>query len=148
NREGKKIAVVAFNVKERDLLYLEKHSGEQLPEAIEEWGTASDQRIAKICRDYGVSLEFDSKSLKYFAPGRAYQPDTPHSLRTDGRVTPFYWSLASVKRKGGTIRLPHLLDPDDVDERAIGVLSTIEDLLAASWDDEEHFQGLINRLPS
>ena len=146
-REGKKIAVVAFNVKERDLLFLERNSGQQLPEAIAEWGSPSERRIATICREYGVSLEFEGETLKYFAPGRAYEPDTPHSLRTDGSVAPFYWSLESVKRKGGTIRLPHLLDPDDVDERAIGVLASIEDLLADSWADEEHFQGLINRLP-
>jgi hypothetical protein len=146
-REGKKVAVVAFNVKERDLLYLEKNSGHQLPETIEEWGGRSERRIATICREYGVSLEFDGRNLKYFAPGRARDPDTPHSLRTDGKVSPFYWSLESVKREGGTIRLPHLLDPDDIDERAIGVLATIEDLLGDAWAEEEHFQGLINRLP-
>ena len=144
-RERKKIAVIAFNVKERDLLYLEKHSDIQLSELVEECGSLSEKRIAEICREYNVSLEFDAKTLKYFAPGRASDPDTPHSLRGDGTVTPFYWSLESVKRKDGNIRLAHLLDPDDLDERAIGVLAEIEDLLDSDWKDVEHFYGLLNQ---
>jgi hypothetical protein len=145
-REGKKVAVVAFNVKERDLLYLERNSGEELPGLLSAYGTDWQKRMAAILEEYGVSMEFDDTSLKYFAPGRARQPDTPQSLRTDGKVKPFYWSLDSVKRKDGNIRLAHLLDPDDIDERAIGVLSEMEDLLDGEWKGVEHFHGLINQL--
>jgi hypothetical protein len=144
-REGSKIAVVAFNVKERDLLYLERHSDEELDDLLGSCGSAEDRRMLDILRDYNVSLRFAADSLRYFAPGRAYDPDKPHSLRIQG-VAPFYWSLRSVMNKETPIRLGDMLDPDDLDERAMGVLATIEDLLDGAWADEEHFQGLLNRL--
>jgi hypothetical protein len=145
-REERKVAVVAFNVKERDLLYLERNGGEDLPGLLAEYGNDWQRRMATILKEYGVSMEFDDSSLKYFAPGRPRDPDTPQSLRADGKVRPFYWSLDSVKRKDGNIRLAHLLDPDDIDERAIGVLSEMEDLLETDWKDVEHFSGLISQL--
>jgi len=145
-REGRKVAVVAFNVKERDILYLEKNSGEGVSELVSNYGAADDRKMAEILGKYGVSLEFDASNLRYFAPGRPFDPDTPHSLRMRN-VESFYWSLQSVKSKKAPIRLQHMLDPDDLDERATGVLATIEELLDGEWSDEEHFRGLINQLP-
>ncbi len=145
-REGRRIAVVAFNVKERDLLHLERNSGEDLDKLIASYGRREERKILKMLDKYGVSLRFDPISLRYFAPGRPYNPDTPHSLRQEG-VTPFYWSLESVKKKESPIRLEQLLDPDDLDERAIGVLATVEEMLEEEWADEEHFRGLLNQFP-
>jgi len=146
-KEGRKVAVVAFNVKERDLLYLESNSREKLDELVASYGRSEERKMMEVLKKYGVSIRFDPQSLRYFAPGRPYDPDTPHSLRQEG-VTPFYWSLESVKRKEAPIRLEHMLDPDDLDERAMGVLATIEELLEGEWAGEEHFRGLLNQLPT
>lgn len=142
----RRVAVVAFNVKERDFLYLEKHSEGGLEDLIKEAGTDEDRKLLDVLGRYNVSIRFDKSTVRYFAPGRPHDPDVPHSLRQDD-VEPFYWSLETLKGKGA-IRFEHLLDPDDLDERAIGVLATIEDLLAGEWADTEHFRDLINNLPT
>lgn len=145
-REKQKIAVIAFNVKERDLLFLEKNSKEDIESLIATFGDPEERKVMEILSRYGVSLKFDRSCLRYFAPGRPFEPETPHSLRREG-VEPFYWSLQSVKDKKTPIRLEHMLDPDDLDERSIGVLASVEEQLEGEWAGEEHFRGLLNQFP-
>lgn len=145
-KKGKKIGVVAFNVKERDLLYLEKNSAVGLEKSIAERDIDQQRKMMEILGEYDVTLEFDESSIKYYAPGRPLNPDVPHSLRQKG-VQSFYWSLESVKKKSIPVRLEHMIDPDDLDDRTIGVLSTVEEKLEGRWSDVEHFNSLIAQFP-
>jgi hypothetical protein len=70
-------------VKERDLLYLEANSEVDLEKFIAEYDIGQKRKMMEILDEYGVTLQFDKSNIKYYAPGRPQDPETPHSLRQE-----------------------------------------------------------------
>lgn len=148
-KSHRKVAVIALNVKSEDLMFLERNCDNDTVELLKDSITDNKERaIFEKVLQAGVDLKFDRSNLRYFAPGRRFDPKSPNSLRTDGSVQPFYWSLQEFKSKDSPLRLSHLFDPDDLDDKSLGVLAEVENQLDGEWKDEvASFEELIKQIP-
>lgn len=137
-RLKKRYAVLAFNVKGGDLLRLNyggesnEFSQEELLEVIKINGSPKDRKILEIAEENGVDMCFSGKKLKMFAPAKADDIEKPNSLVQKG-VKPFYWALQDVLKEDAPVKLSDLFEGDDLDDKAMGVLASIEEFL----EDEE-----------
>jgi len=113
NKEGG-LAVIAFNVKEIDLLYLEK---------IEDWRQAPAEvndhvRMWEILKDhYGMDPDTIFKDVRYFAPGVG---KAVRSLRKDQTVAAFSYGWADLKQVPQALYA--LFDPDDLDDKMLAAI--------------------------
>ncbi|MEO7993886.1 MAG: hypothetical protein ABI743_05765 [bacterium] len=90
SQRGRKIAVLVFNVKGKDLLYFDKPNPalwEDSPLAV---------RSRKMYDLMGISPE-PFHSVRVFAPFDAKAATRTKSLRMDGSVEPFVWSIIDVQ---------------------------------------------------
>ncbi|MCD6317592.1 hypothetical protein J7M02_00815 [Candidatus Aerophobetes bacterium] len=124
-QEKRKVAVVAFNLKSEDLLFLERNRNE-VQDIIDLLPLEKRQLYQEI-QNAGVNLTFDEDQLRYFAPAMKYDLHRPDSLRQDGKMEVFYWTYGNVVDPSCPIKLYNLIDPEDLDERTYGVLGTVED---------------------
>jgi len=141
-----KIAAIAFNVKEADLMFID-----DLPEweNLEElknhprWGlTISLWRQAR--ENYGVDpiRWAKEKKFRFFAPRHFKDPQGgPLSQRKDD-VESFYYSLKSLIEVG-VGALYALFDPDDLDEKAVALIASMAD---EARSGDLTFDELMNRL--
>jgi len=100
----KSLAVVMFNVKSRDLLYIDQPN----PRAeTDVWSAAAYSKLS-------IPLEPFS-GAEFFAPADPNDPNSTQSLRTL-QTTRFQWDLQLIKND-----IPTLFDVDDWDDKAEGV---------------------------
>ena len=98
------VAVVMFNVKSRDLLYVDQPNGK----------ASSDKWSADTYLKLDIPLE-PFVGARFFAPTDPGQPTGTQSLRTLPTV-PFAWDLQLIKND-----IPTLFDADDWDDKMEGV---------------------------
>jgi len=105
--EQRRICAVFFNVKGKDMLYLDK------PNPVYEPENRDDPYIQKCLRMYD-ELEVELKpfeNVRVFAPyDRRYEGHTK-SFRRDGKVEYFIWELGQIVKD-----IPELFDPEVWDE--------------------------------
>lgn len=100
----KSVAVVMFNVKSRDLLYVDQPN----PRAVNDnWSVSAYSQLS-------IPLE-PFKDARFFAPADPNDPQRTQSLRKQG-VTRFTWDLSLIKDD-----IPTLFDADDWDDKMEGV---------------------------
>jgi len=130
DREGG-LAVIAFNVKEVDLMYLDmwaewEKAPAKFQEDLEMWGIFRQHYLEN--RDPGTLL--DSKRLDFWAPGRER---AVVSLRTDPAVRAFRYAWKDIRELPGAFYA--LFDPDDLDDRMLGVIEAVlGDEKVSSWE--------------
>jgi len=141
---GKRYAVLAFNVKGGDLLRLgaggedDKYTQEELLSLIKSSGPMEAQRILSLVEEGKVDICFSNSKLKMYAPAKADNISKPNSLMQKG-VRPFYWALGDVLKEEAPVRFVDLFESEDIDDKAIGVLNKIEEML----DDEDQWKGKV-----
>jgi hypothetical protein len=106
----KRLAVVMFNVKSRDLLYVDRPN----PRAT------TDDWSFKAYTDLGIPPE-PFASARFFAPGKPTSPTATQSLRSLP-VERFTWDLQRIKND-----IPSLFDSEDWDDKMEGVWFRIAD---------------------
>jgi hypothetical protein len=99
----KSIAIVMFNVKSRDLLYIDQPNSRA---TSDEWSVEAYKKLA-------IALE-PFTGARFFAPSKPNDPKTTQSLRTLS-TDRFTWDLASIKND-----IPNLFDADDWDDKMEG----------------------------
>jgi hypothetical protein len=109
-KTGKRLAVCMFNVKSRDLLYIDQASPQV---AEDEWSTNAYKTL-------GIPAE-PFKGAHFYAPGHPTDPRRTSSLRTLP-TTRFSWDLQMIKND-----IPSLFDSDDWDDKMEGVWYRIAD---------------------
>jgi hypothetical protein len=130
DREGG-LAVIAFNVKEVDLMYLDmwaewEKAPAKFQEDLEMWEIFRQHYLEN--RDPGTLL--DSKRLDFWAPGRER---AVASLRTDPAVRAFRYAWKDIRELPGAFYA--LFDPDDLDDRMLGVIEAVlGDKKVSSWE--------------
>ena len=115
DREGG-LAVIAFNVKEVDLMFLDRWAGwEHAPEACQE-----DVRMWQAFRDRylgGQGVEAVLAGLRFWAPGRG---EALASGRPDGeKVTAFRYGWGNIRQPERAAAFYALFDPDDLDDKLL-----------------------------
>lgn len=143
------VAVIAFNVKSEDLLFLERNGDGALLDAIYTNADQTERRVLDLYEDHGVDLSFDNVDLSYFAPGRPFNPEKPNSLRggEDG-VQSFFYTLGEVRDADVPIRLHGVFDPGDLDDRSLGVLASVEDWLDEKGREISTFREMMQEFPA
>jgi hypothetical protein len=107
---GKRLAVVMFNVKSRDLLYVDQSNPQVMQD---EWSTKAYSAL-------GIPAE-PFKGAHFYAPGHPTDPKRTQSLRTLP-TTRFSWDLQMIKND-----IPSLFDSEDWDDKMEGVWYRISD---------------------
>jgi hypothetical protein len=142
-----KVAVVTFNLKSEDLLFLERN--EKNINSILKNISPTEQRKNNEVHKWGIPYSIPRERIRYFAPARRYDIKNPDSLRSED-VAPFFWTFNDVISKDRSIRLLHMLDPDDIDDRSYGVIALIESMASTGELTEEYdvstFSDLVNFL--
>jgi uncharacterized protein len=100
----KSVAVVMFNVKSRDLLYVDQPNARA---ASDSWSVTSYAKLS-------IPLE-PFTGARFFAPADPNDPNRTQSLRTLSTER-FTWDLQLIKND-----IPTLFDADDWDDKAEGV---------------------------
>lgn len=110
----RRIGIVLFNVKGKDLLFLDKKNPE-----LDEVGERGDY-YRRIYKELGVPAEpFDQ--IRIFAPYAGHTTAKVNCLRQDGKVEVFLWDIPELRRY-----LPNLFEKEDWDDN---VQAAYEDLL-------------------
>ena len=109
-KTGKRLAVVMFNVKSRDLLYVDQPNPQ----------VKDDEWSANAYKALGIPAE-PFKGARFYAPGHATDPARTASLRALP-TTRFSWDLQMIKGD-----IPSLFDSDDWDDKMEGVWYRIAD---------------------
>lgn len=146
-REKRKVAIVGFNLKSEDLLFLERNSDNE--DKILDLLPNQESYLYQIVKGAGVDLCIDKENIRYFAPAMKYDTKMADSLaRNKEEMAPeiFYWTYGNVKDPKCPIRLYNLLDPVDLDEKTIGVLASIDDV--ADEEGIDTFKEIIEFLKS
>ena len=130
-REGG-VAVIAFNVKELDLLHLDNVAGwadapREVAQHVQMWEL--------LASNYSMDPEIMAQNVRYFAPGTGGEART---LRRQGAVDTFSYGWVDLRRSPQAFMA--LFDPDDLDERMLGA---IDGLIATRVDT---IRGLLNHL--
>ena len=107
---GKRLAVVMFNVKSRDLLYVDQANPQVQDDA---WSMDAYKALDVPPEPF--------KRVRFFAPGHATDPNRTQSLRTLP-TTRFSWDLQLIKND-----IPSLFDSEDWDDKMEGVWFRIAD---------------------
>lgn len=106
----KKVAVVMFNVKSKDLLYIDQPN----PRISQhEWSQKAYQSLTIPAEPF--------KDAKFFAPSNPKIPGKTKSMRVLP-ITPFVWDLQMIYKD-----IPSLFNPLDWDDRMEGVWFVIQD---------------------
>jgi hypothetical protein len=141
---NKRYAVLAFNVKGGDLMRLDaggedgQYSQEELLGLIKKAGSAETKKMLAFAEESKVNLCFSRSQLKMFAPAKPNDISKPNSLVQES-VKPFFWSLSDVIKEDAPVRLMDLFESEDIDDKSVGVLARIEELL----DDEKNWKGKV-----
>lgn len=147
------VAAVLFNVKEADLMRIDDGPStiEQLNDLIEQ----SDKRNMELwnsCIDEGLN-PFEIKTrMKFFAPPSPENSKQPLTFRSHEKQTElFHYGLSDLTQHGG-VALSSLFDPQDLDEKAVSLISSIVDDINAHTDFKLNpkpntFKELISVLP-
>jgi hypothetical protein len=100
----KSIAIVMFNVKSRDLLYIDQPN---VRARSDEWSASAYAKLA-------IPLD-PFNGARFFAPANPNDPNSTQSLRTL-KTDRFTWDLQLIKND-----IPTLFDAEDWDDKAEGV---------------------------
>ena len=129
------VAAVLFNVKEADLMRIDDGPStiEQLKGLLEQ----EDRRNMELwnsCIDEGLN-PFEIKSrMKFFAPPSPENSKQPLTFRSHEKQTElFHYGLSDLTQHGG-VALSSLFDPQDLDEKAVSLISSIIDDINAYTD--------------
>lgn len=123
------IAVVCFNVKGPDMLFLDYPSyvpeGHELEQLYKEHGlSVLDEQDYEMYKKLGIPCE-PFKTVKYYAPYKSDRVNL-NTLRTNpdlkGEVTPLSWGLTDILEFTEVV-----LNRDDVDAKADALISYIKD---------------------
>jgi len=112
----KKIAIVMFNVKSRDLLYVDRAN----PRAVDDsdlgtWSRAAYERLEIAPQPFSEA--------RFFAPSNPTNPDSTQSLRAL-QTDRFEWNLLMLYRE-----IPSLFSPMDWDDKIEGTWYVITELI-------------------
>ena len=108
----KRIGVVFFNVKSRDLLYVDEPN----PQAL------NDSWSVRVYRQLGIPIEPFTEA-RYFAPRDPNDPTATQSLRRK-TIAPFSWDLGMIADD-----IPQLFDPLDWDDKLEGAWLRVRDAI-------------------
>lgn len=122
------VAAVLFNVKEADLMRIDDGPDnlEQLKTSLEE-GDSRNLELWNSCIEEGLN-PFEIKSrVKFFAPPTPDNSKYPLTFRSHEKQTElFHYGLSDLTQHGG-VALSSLFDPQDLDEKAVSLISSIVD---------------------
>ena len=107
---SKRLGVVFFNVKSRDLLYLDEPN----PRALD------DPWSVRVYQDLGIPAEPFTQA-RYFAPRDPNDPEATQSLRTL-EIEAFSWDLGMIADD-----IPQMFDPLDWDDKLEGAWLRVRD---------------------
>ena len=107
---SKRIGVVFFNVKSRDLLYIDEPN----PRALE------DPWSVRVYNELGIQVEPFTQA-RYFAPRDPENPASTQSHRTK-EIEPFSWDLPMIADD-----IPQLFNPLDWDDKLEGAWLRVRD---------------------
>jgi len=150
----RRYAVLAFNVKGGDLLRLGaggedgEYPQDELIKLIKSNGNIEARKILSLAEENRVNICFSKTKLKMFAPAKAGAVSKPNSLLPES-VKPFHWALKDVMKDDAPVRLCDLFEGDDVDDKAMGVLAKVEELLddGNMWKDRvTSFKELVREM--
>ncbi|MCH7493702.1 ATP-binding protein [bacterium] len=110
----KRIGIVLFNVKGKDLLFLDKPNPE-----LQEVGERGDF-YRQIYKELGIPPE-PFENVRIFAPYAGFTSAKVNSLRQDGAVEYFVWDIEELRKY-----LPNIFEREDWDDN---VQAAYEDLL-------------------
>lgn len=124
-----KTAAILFNVKEADLM--------RIDDGPEDWDSleaelAEDERdiTAKLwnaCKEEDLDPFSFRPRLKFFAPPRPNEAKKPLTFRSgEKKTTIFSYGLEDLTQSEG-LALSSLLNPEDLDEKSLGLISSIYD---------------------
>ncbi len=127
------VAAIAFNVKEADLMFIDKQppNWEELKKWEHHAALAPSIRLWLQARDdYGLDpiAWSQQQRLRFFAPMH-FNPEPGRQVlshRTDEIVRPFNYSLTTVT-ESGVGSLYSLFDAQDLDEKALALISSISE---------------------
>lgn len=126
-RHNRDIAAIAFNVKEADLMFIDKlPTWDDLKELEIHPSLGRSVRLWLQSRDdYGIDpIRWASEGrFSFFAPMHFRPTGGALSQRKD-KVTTFYYGLESLI-EAGEGALYALFDPDDLDEKAVGLIASM-----------------------
>jgi hypothetical protein len=110
---GKRVAVVMFNVKSKDLLYIDRANPRlEFDGEIETWSRGIYEALEIPTRPF--------EGARFFAPADPADPNGAQTLR-QGAVESFQWDLSQIVRD-----IPGLFDPMDWDDRMEGAWFVVE----------------------
>ncbi|HDN19488.1 MAG TPA: ATP-binding protein [Candidatus Acetothermia bacterium] len=124
------IAAIAFNVKEADLMFIDKVPTWEELRRLEDhprWGP-SVRLWRQAKEDYGLDPVQWAKGerFRFFAPMH-FQPGGGVLSQRSNDVEKFNYSLQSLI-KAGVGALYAIFDPDDLDEKAVALIASMADL--------------------
>jgi len=128
------VAVIAFNVKELDLLYIGEVKGwEKAPKEFEKdvimWN--------KLKNDYNIDPDKILEKVRYFAPGSSGRP---LSLRNKD-ITAFNYGWSEMKKRENRQAFYALFDPDDLDDKMVGAIEGVTELKCDTFQSIEKELG-------
>ncbi|MHA1971575.1 MAG: ATP-binding protein [Candidatus Hodarchaeales archaeon] len=149
-----RVAAVTFNLKSEDLLFLERN--QECSNELINNSSPREKKYHQIIDDFNIPPYIPTSNIQYFAPARKFDPQNPDSLRTKD-INTFCWTFEDIANRERSIRLIHMLDPDDIDERSYGVLALIESMATSGQLSDDHdidtfkdlveFLGRVHTLP-
>src|SRR5574341_938787 len=159
---NEQVAAVAFNVKESDLLRIDRLPQKGWPECYEKLKekVGPEAQLQKILWDYSKQSGIDpyeyveNKKLFFYAPAKAGNSKETQSVKLHGeKLRPFFYGMADLTHTGDEVSLEVLFDQEDLDEKLGGVLHAVIDYLQSHpgksfqilirdlWKEVEHAKG-------
>jgi DNA helicase HerA-like ATPase len=153
---SQKVAAIAFNVKESDLLRIDNLPGSGKGEAKDwqecmglirkKFTAQEDERLQtslwQVARKEGIDpFSFvKDKKLRFLAAASKGDTKKPQATKPGGtKLETFYFGLADLTRAGDQLSLEVLFDPDDLDDKLTAVLYNAADELQGKQKSFDQF---------
>ncbi|MGB9762576.1 MAG: ATP-binding protein [Minisyncoccia bacterium] len=143
------VAAILFNVKEADLMRIDEgpSNWENLYKNIDKMIESDEKEknnkeMWEASKKEGVDPFFVKSKLKFFAPASPYDPKKPLTFRKLNKNTEiFSYGLSDLIQIEG-ITLSSLLDPEDLDEKTLSLISSLYDQIKIS--NIKNFKDLLD----
>lgn len=127
--EKSKTAAILFNVKEADLMRIDDGPSDwdSLNNTLSDEGDDKGTQLWKACIEENLDPFILRPQMKFFAPPRPDKPKLPLTFRSSEKPTDlFSYGLLDLTQHEG-LALTSLMNPDDLDDRSVGVISSLYD---------------------
>lgn len=128
NKNKLSVAAILFNVKEADLMRIDEgpENWSKLFELLENDDDKS-YNLWEASKDEGLDPFAIRSKLKFYAPPRPDDSKKPLTFRKQGKQLEIYsYGLKDLTGIEG-VALSSLLDPEDLDEKTLGLISSLYD---------------------